>query len=266
MNNIKTNPRILICNDDGFDAKGIKMLEEIARKLSNDVWVVAPNDEKSAASHALTISRPLRVNKISDKHFTVDGSPADCVLIAICKIMKGQKPDLILSGINNGANLSDDVTYSGTIAAAMEGTILGIPSIALSQCYDDNRKTFWKTAETFCENVVRKILTTTWPDNVLMSVNFPSCDVDQVKGIDVIKLSQKFIKSDDFSGFIEDRIDPRGKEYVWVGAARRKEEPEEEGDLKSIMNQKITITPITLDLTDYASLSNLQKVFLEDNA
>ena len=174
--------RILIANDDGIHASGIQVLERIAKTLTDDVWVVAPENEQSGAAHSLTIARPLRIRRRDERHFSVDGTPTDAVLLAVNQILKDRKPDLVLSGVNRGGNLGEDVTYSGTVAAAMEGTLLGIRSIALSQVPDPDGPTKWKTAEHFAPGIIKRLWSGTWPPSVLINVNFPDLPVEQVKG------------------------------------------------------------------------------------
>ncbi|MFY7781851.1 MAG: 5'/3'-nucleotidase SurE, partial [Tagaea sp.] len=174
--------RILVVNDDGYRATGIGILEKIARKLSRDVWVVAPESEQSAVSHSLTIRRPLRIRKMKGNRYAVDGTPTDSVMLAVQEIMKDKRPTLCLSGINRGANLGDDVTYSGTIAAAMEATILGVPAIALSQFYTSPHPVKWTTAQRHAEATIRKILKLGWPEETLINVNFPDVPAAAVRG------------------------------------------------------------------------------------
>src|SRR5215216_5060147 len=147
--------RILISNDDGIEAPGIQLLEKVARKLTDDVWVVAPELEQSGASHSLTTRRPLRLTEVAPRHYAVDGTPTDCVLLAVKRLLKDQVPHLVLSGINGGSNVGEDLTYSGTVAAAMEATLLGIPAMALSQDYTDGGPVPWQTAEAFGPEVMR---------------------------------------------------------------------------------------------------------------
>src|SRR5690242_17491341 len=161
-----TNPgncRILISNDDGIDAPGIKVLEKIARELTDDVWIVAPEMEQSGASHSLTTRRPLRLNEIEPRHYAVDGTPTDCVLLAVKKLLRDRLPDLVLSGVNGGSNVGEDLTYSGTVAAAMEATLLGIPAMALSQDFHDGEPVPWESAETFGPEAIRRLLRFPWP-------------------------------------------------------------------------------------------------------
>src|ERR1700761_5340885 len=180
--------RILVTNDDGIHAPGLVVAEKVARALSDDVWVVAPETEQSGASHSLTLTLPLRLRQVSERRFAVSGTPTDCVMMAALHLLKGQPPDLILSGVNWGSNMADDVTYSGTIAGAMEGCALGIASIALSQAYDEDsrEKIDWSAGETHGADVVRRLVGAGWPAGTLVNVNFPGCKADQVKGVKVV--------------------------------------------------------------------------------
>src|SRR4029077_20938838 len=170
--------RILISNDDGIGSPGIKVLEKVARELSNDVWVVAPEQEQSGASHSLTTRRPLRLHEVGTQRFMVDGTPTDCVLLAVKRLLRDRPPDLVLSGINGGSNVGEDLTYSGTVAAAMEATLLGIPAMALSQDYPDGSPIPWDTGKAFGAEVVRRLLKQEWPANTLINVNFPGVPPD----------------------------------------------------------------------------------------
>src|SRR5450432_1271669 len=165
--------RILISNDDGIEAAGLRMLEAVARTLCPDVWVVAPALEQSRAGHSLTLRRPLRIRKLAEQRYAVDGTPTDCVLLAIKFIMKDARPTLVLSGVNAGGNLGEDITYSGTVAAAMEATLLGVPAVALSQHYSRVTGPRWDTGEKFAVQVLRRLAGAPWPRNTLINVNFP---------------------------------------------------------------------------------------------
>lgn len=166
-----TNARILISNDDGIDAPGIKLLEQLAREFSDDVWVIAPSMEQSGAGHSLTLRRPLRIHKRDERHFAVDGTPTDCILLGLQQVMRDNPPDIVLSGINRGGNLGEDVTYSGTVAAAMEATLLNVPAVAFSQ-YFGGEMIDWTIAEKYLKDVLATLVTTTWPKGVLINVNF----------------------------------------------------------------------------------------------
>src|ERR1700674_2938547 len=166
--------RILVSNDDGIASPGIALLEKIARNLADDVWVVAPEQEQSGASHSLTTRHPLRLREVAERRYAVDGTPTDCVLLAIKRLLRDRPPDLVLSGINAGSNIGEDLTYSGTVAAAMEATLLGIPAMALSQEYRDGHRLHWETGEAIALEVIRRLLGEPWPDSTLYNINFPA--------------------------------------------------------------------------------------------
>ncbi len=249
--------RILLSNDDGVNAPGLVVLEAIARTLSDDIWVVAPAEEQSGAGHSLTLSRPLRIRQIEGRRFCVSGTPTDAVLLALGKIMVDAKPDLILSGVNRGANLADDVTYSGTVAAAMEGTLAGIPSIAMSQVYaqqglgDD---VSFASATAWGERVLRRIIDFKMPDNTLININFP---VEEPKGIKVV--SQGF---HDYSrAQIVTSRDPRGYDYHWFALGGARHTPAHSTDLEAVGDGYISVTPLTLDLTAHSAIAALNACF-----
>jgi 5'-nucleotidase len=247
-----TNARILVSNDDGITAPGIKVLFKIAKALSSDVWVVAPETEQSAVSHSLTIRRPLRVRKLGHKRFAVDGTPTDAVLLAINHIMKKHKPTLCLSGVNRGGNMGEDVLYSGTVAAAMEATMLGVKSIALSQYTRPPAPPKWSTAEHFGARIVRKLAKIGWSDNVLMNVNFPDAVVDSVKGVVVGKQGRHKIGDQ-----LVENHDPRGVPYYWIGSMRLEDSTRKGTDIAAVLDNHIAVTPLNLDLTDRLSMRKL---------
>jgi 5'-nucleotidase len=240
--------RILVSNDDGINAPGIKVLEKIAKRLSDDVWIVAPESEQSASGHSLTLTLPLRVRRISRRKFAVNGTPTDSVLLGVQDIITGRRPDLVLSGINAGGNLGEDITYSGTVAAAMEGTLLGIPSIALSQVRIYGENVRWGATEHHAEGVVRKLTAEKWPRNVLMNVNFPDLPADDVGATEI-------------GDAITRGRDPRGYDYVWIGTDRDEDPSFKGSDLKAVNEGRISITPLCLDLTHRASMARLRKTF-----
>jgi len=248
--------RILISNDDGIHATGLGVLERIARALSDDVWVVAPEAEQSGASHSLTLHRPLRLKEVGERRYTVDGTPTDCVLLAINHLMADRKPDLVLSGVNHGNNLGEDVTYSGTIACAMEATLLGVRAIAMSQRIEDDHAPYWETAERWGPEVVRKAAAIDWPRHVLVNVNFPHVPPDRVTGIRVVRHGNRKIGDQ-----LDERIDPRGRRYFWVGPVRADATVEEDTDVHVVRDGGISVTPLHLDLTHYAALERLKGAF-----
>jgi 5'-nucleotidase len=249
--------RILVTNDDGIHGPGLVVLEKIANALSDDVWVVAPDEERSGAGHSLTLANPLRYQKLSERRFEVSGTPTDCVVMAVRKIMPGM-PDIILSGVNRGQNIADDVTYSGTIAAAMEGTALGIKSIALSQVtgIHGNGESF-AVAERHGTDVVRKLLDQPFGPGVLVNVNFPDCRPEDVAGVDVTrqgKRDQNFL-------LVDERVDARGRAYFWLGFARERGNPPVGTDLAAVFNKRISVTPLHMNLTQVDAMEQLRQLF-----
>jgi 5'-nucleotidase len=248
--------RILVSNDDGIGSPGIKLLEEIARALSPDVWVVAPEQEQSAASHSLTTRRPLRLTEVSARRYAVDGTPTDCVMLAIKHLLRDRHPDLVLSGINAGGNVGEDLTYSGTVAAAMEATLLDIPAIAMSQHYLDGEPIPWQTGARFAPEVIRRLTQLPWPEHTLINVNFPAAALEDVKGIAVTSQGKRAIADN-----LSERLDPRGRPYYWIGPIRENGVAEPGTDLAAINDKQVSITPIYLDLTNIPVLAALKKVF-----
>jgi len=247
--------RILITNDDGIHAEGLESLERIARKLTDDVWVVAPESDQSGVAHSLSLNDPLRLRKISDTRYAVKGTPTDCVIMAMRHIMIDTPPDLVLSGINRGQNVAEDVTYSGTIAGAMEGTLLGVPSIAVSQAYPfkDRAGIRYDIAEMFGPELIGKILANGIPEGVLINLNFPSIPPEDVKGVRVTvqgRRNTQFLR-------IEPRHDGRGHPYFWIAFNPPKHAPNEGTDLAAMVDGFISVTPLRLDLTDMPTVTQL---------
>lgn len=252
--------RILITNDDGVHAPGLAVAEKLARELSDDIFVVAPEFEQSGVAHSLSINDPLRLREISPRHYAVKGTPTDCVIMAVRKLLLDQPPDLVISGVNSGQNLAEDVTYSGTIAGAMEATILGIPAIALSQCYDffaGVRTIYWDCVEAHGVSVLRKLIAAGIPRNVLMNVNFPNCRPDEVQGVAVTMQGRR---SNDLMK-IDDRKDGRGNPYHWISFQRGSFTPGAGTDLLAIDQNRISVTPLQLDLTDHPTVTRLAAAF-----
>jgi 5'-nucleotidase len=236
--------RILVTNDDGIHAPGLAALIEIASQLSSDVWVVAPEVNQSGAGHSLSLSRPIRCRHVADAKYAVEGTPTDCVLFAVKHLMRDRKPDIVLSGVNRGTNIADDVTYSGTVAAAMEGCLLGLPSIAFSQAYTHDHPVKWGTATHHGAAVARRVLATGWPRNLLVNVNFPDVLAASVKGVRVTHQGTR-----GFGGYIIERVDPRGGTYYWIGYQPQESEIDEASDIAAIRSGHISVTPLHLDLT-----------------
>lgn len=252
--------RILLTNDDGFEAPGMKVLLDIAQSLSNDLWIVAPSDEQSGAGHSLTLTRPLRVRQRGDQQYSVDGTPTDSVMLAVAKIMKDGPPDLILSGVNRGANLGEDVTYSGTVSAAMEGALAGIPSIALSQAYareNMGNDVPFDAARKWGEQVLRPLVKQRMDHRTLVNINFPAGPAGDVKGVQVVSQGIR-----DYGRLkIVSNRDPRGFEYHWFGLGPMVETPAHSTDLEAIADGYISVTPLHLDLTHYESMEALSGLY-----
>ena len=247
--------RILVTNDDGINAPGIAVLEAVARRLSDDVWVVAPESEQSGAGHSLTLTQPLRLRQIEERRFAVSGTPTDSVLAAVRKAITGDRPTLVLSGVNRGANMAEDVTYSGTVAAAMEGTLLGIPSIALSQWIDPDQDGVvdWQATEESAEAVIRWLVGQGWPADTLMNVNFPDARVQPVSGMEITVQGKRDLSD----MMLDERVDARGHPYFWIGYRRSKEHLVDETDLNAVRQGRVSVTPLHLDLTHFESRHQL---------
>ncbi|MEQ9811779.1 MAG: 5'/3'-nucleotidase SurE [Azospirillaceae bacterium] len=256
MKGLPDNPRILLSNDDSIHSTGFEALERIANQLSDDVWVCAPETEQSAASHSLTIHRPLRLRQLSEKRFAVDGTPTDCVLLGVNHVMRDRRPDLVLSGINHGRNIAEDVTYSGTIAAAMEATLLGIPAIALSQEIKEDGAPDWTNAEYLAPGLIRRVCDTGWPDKVLINVNFPAVPDGAVKGAKVVAHGNRKI-----GDALDERVDPRGRRYFWIGTSREDSSVVTDTDVDALAQGYISVTPIYLDLSHYPTIESLRDSF-----
>ena len=248
--------RILVTNDDGINAPGLKVLAKVARGLSRDVWVVAPEVEQSATAHSLTVRRPLQVRRLSPRRFAVDGTPTDCVLLAVHHIIKRRRPDLVLSGVNRGANLGEDVTYSGTIAAAMEATLLHIPAIAFSQLRDGSQQVRWHTAEQHAPAIIRRLTSVGWAAGVLMNVNFPNVPAAAVTGARMVRQGRRE------SGIeVVEARDPVGRPYLWIGDFTSDRSVDPDTDLAATRAGAISVTPLHLDLTHGATLRKLETLF-----
>jgi 5'-nucleotidase len=248
--------RILLTNDDGVNATGLKVLEKIARTISDDIWIVAPAEEQSGAGHSLTLTTPVRLRELGERRFCVTGTPTDAVMMAIAYVMKDHRPDLILSGVNRGANLGEDVTYSGTVSAAMEGALAGIPSIALSQCYARQGmgdSVPFAAAEAWAAKALRPLLDTPMEPRTLVNINFPALAPDRIQGI---RVTQQGLR--DYGRLrIVERTDPRGYQYFWFGLGPMIETPSHSTDLEAIADGYVAVTPLHLDLTHGPSLARM---------
>lgn len=248
--------RILLTNDDGIHADGLEVLERIARQLSDDVWVVAPETDQSGYAHSLSLSEPLRLRKIGERHYAVRGTPTDCVIMGARKLMPGL-PDLILSGVNSGSNVADDVTYSGTVAGAMEGCLLGIRSIAVSQAYNfynQERVVPWEVAEHHAPALLDRLIKTDLPAGVFLNINFPNCRPEEVRGT-AVTAQGKLVHG----LWIDERADGRNFPYYWLRFGREPGEMKPGTDMAALRDKMISVTPLKLDLTAHEVKDTLQK-------
>ncbi len=252
--------QILLTNDDGIHAPGLAVLESIAHELSDDLYVVAPETDQSGVAHSLSLSDPLRLREVSPRHYAVKGTPTDCVIMAVKKIMADQPPDLVLSGVNRGQNVAEDITYSGTIAGAMEGAMLGIPAIALSQAFggvQGRMSIEWDTTEAHAAPLIRKILSVGIAPGGLVNVNFPPCRPDEVAGVAFTRQGRRNAEL----MRVEERRDGRGFAYYWLMFLRGEIRFEDGTDLAALAGRKISVTPLRLDLTDDDSRLRFEKAF-----
>jgi 5'-nucleotidase len=243
-------PLILVSNDDGIHSEGITALADAMRELG-EVVIVAPDRERSAVSHSLTLHRPLRVEEIGPGRFTVDGTPTDCVNLAVNGILP-RRPALVVSGINKGANLGDDVTYSGTVSAAMEGTLLGIPSLALSLLGRGGFR--FESAAAFAQRLAGWVVERGLPSDTLLNVNVPEpVDGRPIRGFALTRMGRRR-----YGDAIVEKVDPRGKKYYWIGGEELEFVDEEGTDFHAVREGLISVTPIHLDLTNYKSFDALK--------
>lgn len=243
-------PTILISNDDGINSEGLHKLHETLKELG-EVFVVAPDRDQSAVSHSLSLYRPLRIEQISDNVYTVDGTPTDCVNIAVNGILKDRKIDIVVSGINKGENLGDDITYSGTVSAAMEGALLGVPSMAVSLAtkVDFN----FEAAAYYSKLIAEYVLHSKLPTSTILNVNVPHMPQGDIRGILVTRQGKRV-----YGEPVVEKVDPRGKKYYWIGGYELGSIDIENSDIAAVKGGYVSVTPIGLDLTDYGFLEKLR--------
>lgn len=248
--------RILLTNDDGINAPGLAVLENIVQDLSDDVWVCAPAEEQSGAGHSLTLHQPVRLREHGHQRYSVTGTPTDSVNLALRKLFADKHPDLVISGVNAGENLGDDITYSGTISAAMEAALAGIPAIALSQAFRSNGFSFSATEE-YCAEVLKGLIHVPMAKRTLVNVNFPALPAEEVRGIRVVR--QGF--HDYQRGSVVEGTDPRGRPYFWFGLEDVEHTLDHGTDLEAVADGFVAVTPLQLDLTDHSAIGTLADRF-----
>jgi 5'-nucleotidase len=242
---------ILVTNDDGIHSKGIIILAKALQEIGN-ILVVAPDSEQSAVAHSLTLHRPLRVEKIKKNFYAVDGTPADCIHVGVNTILP-QRPRLVVSGINKGGNLGDDIIYSGTVSAAFEGTLLGIPSFAISLVSRSHFK--FDVAARFALRVARYIMRRGLPRNTFLNINVPNLDEKEIRSY---RITQQGRLVHNGVGVVE-KLDPRGRKYYWIGGGQMIFDKGRNTDVEAVSKSHISITPLNLDLTNYSSIRELKK-------
>ena len=251
--------RILLTNDDGIHAQGLAALEAMARQLSDDVWICAPEREQSGASRSLTLAEPLRVRRLDEQRFAILGTPTDCVMLGIQYLIEGAKPDLVLSGVNRGLNAAEDVTMSGTVAGAIEGMALGVPSIALSQMMSsyrgDHREDF-APAESFGPGLIARLVKLGWPADVILNVNFPIAAPGLEGSVEVTRQGLRDVRT----RYAERRTDLRGRDYYLLGYRNEPSRPAEGTDLRAAYEGRISVTPLHIDLTHMETVHRLRAV------
>jgi 5'-nucleotidase len=251
--------RILITNDDGVHASGLLTLEKIATDLTDD------DIDNSGASHSLTVSEPLRVTDLGNRHYAVKGTPTDCVIMGVRFLLKERRPDLVMSGINRGQNLADDITYSGTVAGAIQGTLLGIPSMAMSlvtgpaMTDQGTGEPIWETPMHYGADLVRELIEMGWPEGVVLNINYPDCQPEAVKGVRATVQGQR--NAEMFR--VVDRVDARGKDYYWIGVEPRRAKPPRGSDLWAVACKFISVTPLCLDYTHHPTRETLEAYLLK---
>lgn len=247
--------RILLVNDDGVDAPGLRVLEEAARRFSEDLWIVAPDEERSGAGHSVSLRRPIRLIRREERRFAVTGTPTDCVLLALREVMQDRKPDLLLSGVNRGGNLAEDVTYSGTASAAMEGLLSGVPSIAFSQS-GFRPEERWETARAWAPLALERLLGASWPSDVLLNVNFPNCPPEAVTGFRATRQGRR--PSGAFAPAW--REDEEGERFCILGFEASPGGETADNDLGALRDRAVSVTPLKMDMTADHALADLSRL------
>ncbi len=253
--------RILIANDDGIHSRGIRALISRLSQLG-EVWVAAPDREQSATSHAISLHTPLRMRKVGEREFAISGTPTDAVYLGLHHVMREAPPDVVVSGINHGPNLGNDVIYSGTVSAAMEAAMFGFKAIAVSLCMGehmgDTRETHFDTAAEFVARLVSSLADKQLPRGVLLNVNVPNRPVAEVRGMKMCRLG-----FNNWAEKVADRVDPRGRPYYWIGGTRQGHDDIADSDVNAIADGLVSVTPIHYDLTDYRSFSATRAIDVE---
>ena len=246
--------KVLLTNDDGFDAPGLRTLAEVAEELAEEVWIVAPNHDQSGTSHSLSLHSPLRISQKAERRYSVSGTPGDCVVMAVRYLMISGRPDLILSGINRGANLGIETVFSGTVGAAMAGLLLGIPSMALSQAFSDRNAVRWDTARALAPKVITQFAKGDWSQGSILNINFPDVPAGEVCPIELTSQGTGLMEDVD----VVSGIDPRSLEYHWLRLRRSAREDTAGTETFAISRRRVSVTPLQFERTNQTILASLQ--------
>jgi 5'-nucleotidase len=253
--------RVLLTNDDGFDAPGLRILTEVAEELAEEVWVVAPNHDQSGTSHSLSLHGPLRLSQKDERRYSVSGTPGDCVVMAVRHLMVSARPDLILSGINRGANLGIETVFSGTVGAAMTGMLLGIPSMALSQAFSDRSAVRWDTARALAPKVIRQFAEGAWSRDSILNINFPDVPVREVGPTEITTQGIGLMAGID----VVSGIDPRNLEYHWLSLRRATREDAARSETRAVRRGCVSVTPLEFERTNQSLLVGLEAMLSASN-
>jgi len=247
--------RVLLTNDDGIDAPGLRALEEVAASIADEVWVVAPEHDRSGTSHSISLHAPLRVHDLGNRRYSVSGTPGDCVVMALQHIMADARPSLVLSGINRGANLGVETVFSGTVGAAMTGLLLGLPSIALSQAFTDRQAVRWDTARALAPDVIRRLWDAGWNANACLNVNFPDVPAEEAGPVTFTRQGAGLVKNIDVLA----RTDPRGFTYYWLQFNRQPYEDAPESETAAVARGRVSVTPLQFERTNDTAFAGLEQ-------
>jgi len=237
---------VLLTNDDGIEAPGLAVLEQVAATLAREVWIVAPDHDQSGTSHSISLHAPLRVAEHGPRRFGISGTPGDCVVMAARHLMRDAPPDLVLSGINRGGNLGLETVFSGTVGAAMTGMLLGIRSIALSQVFTDRNAVKWHTSRGLAPDVIRRLLTAGWTDGACLNVNFPDVEPEQAGPLVVSRQGMGLVKAID----VRAHVDPRGIPYHWLQFSRGPRPDVDDAEAMVVGRGAVSVTPLRFERTD----------------
>lgn len=242
--------KILVANDDGIDSLGIRELGKALKELG-DVWIVAPERPQNAVGRALTLHKPLRINQVGRQMFSVNGTPGDCITLGVEQVLKGQPPDLVVSGINKGLNIGDDVTNSGTVAAAMEASIRGIPSMAVS--LDGTVRYRFRMAASVAVSIARMVVSLGLPEDTLLNVNIPDVELKSIAGVQFTTLSRRRYRNP-----VVEKVDPRGGKYYWIAGEQVSWNRSKHSDMEAVSKLYVSLTPLHFDMTQYTALPKLR--------